>query len=125
MLLTELVLHNFGVYRGRHEVALAPPSADRPVVLIGGLNGAGKTTFLDALQLALYGHRARTSNRAQIGYDEYLRRCINRGVSQEDGAALEISFTVDRDAATVVKSLLSYSFSRSESAALAIWTVLR
>lgn len=97
MLITELVLHNFGVYKGRHVVDLAPPDESRPVVLIGGLNGAGKTTFLDALQLALYGHRARTSNRGSLGYEEYLRRCISRSAVAETGAALEITFTVDRE----------------------------
>ena len=53
MIFDEIVLHNFGVYRGRQSIQLAPPSADRPVVLFGGLNGAGKTTLLDALQLSL------------------------------------------------------------------------
>lgn len=101
MLLTELVLHNFGVYRGRHVVDLAPPSPEQPVILVGGLNGAGKTTFLDALQLTLYGHRAGTSNRGSLGYEDYLRYCINRGSQAEDGAAIELQFEVEREGATV------------------------
>ena len=55
MILDELVLHNFGVYRGRHVFELTPKSKDRPVILIGALNGSGKTTFLEGLQLAFFG----------------------------------------------------------------------
>jgi DNA sulfur modification protein DndD len=90
MILERLVLHNFGVYAGRHVVELAPPSSQKPVVLLGGLNGGGKTTILDALQLALYGRMAHGSNRGDLGYEEYLRRTIHRGVDPHDGAALEI-----------------------------------
>ena len=97
MLLRELVLHNFGGYRGRQTVDLAPPSTDRPVVLFGGLNGAGKTTLLDALQLVLYGKRGRCAGRGNLGYDEYLRRCINRGVSDREGAAVELCFDTTFD----------------------------
>lgn len=92
MLLREITLHNFGGYRGRHTIDLVPPSDSKPIVLFGGLNGAGKTTLLDAMQLVLYGKRARTAGRGNLGYDDYLRRCVNRAVVGREGAALEVVF---------------------------------
>lgn len=92
MILDEIVLHNFGLYHGRHTVRLTPPSPQKPVILIGGLNGGGKTTFLDAIHTGLYGKRARTSNRGSLGYEEYLRRSINRRVAPTEGAAIEVQF---------------------------------
>ena len=92
MIIDELVLHNFGAYKGRHSVALNPPSPSKPIVLFGGLNGAGKTTLLDALQLALYGKQARCSNRGSLSYETFLSRCINRTVDASEGAAVELQF---------------------------------
>jgi DNA sulfur modification protein DndD len=60
--------------------------------LFGGLNGGGKTTVLDAIQLALYGRRARCSNRGGLSYEEYLTRCVNKGVPLTEGAAVELQF---------------------------------
>jgi DNA sulfur modification protein DndD len=97
VLLRQVVLHNFAGYRGRQVVDLAPPAPDRPVVLFGGLNGAGKTTLLDALQLVLYGKRARCAGRGNLSYDEYLRRSINRSVSDREGAAVELAFEATFD----------------------------
>ena len=55
MIFDELTLHNFGVYGGRQSATLTPLDRRHPVVLLGGLNGGGKTTLLDALQLGFYG----------------------------------------------------------------------
>ncbi len=76
MILDKLILHDFGVYAGRQEVDLSPPSVDRPVVLFGGLNGTGKTTMLEAIQLCLFGPAAQIANRG--GYHDYLRCRIGR-----------------------------------------------
>lgn len=98
MIIDELVLTNFGVYRGEHRIQLTPPSTKRPIILFGGLNGTGKTTLLDALQLVLYGKRARCSNRGSKAYDDFLMLCINRRVHPADGASLEIQFRHEAEA---------------------------
>ncbi|MBI2388620.1 MAG: DNA sulfur modification protein DndD [Deltaproteobacteria bacterium] len=90
MIVEQLVLQNFGVYGGRQVIDLAPPSRQRPITLFGGYNGGGKTTLLDALQLAMYGKLARCSNRGDLAYDDFLRRSIHWGADATDGAALEL-----------------------------------
>ncbi|MBD1591591.1 DNA sulfur modification protein DndD [Arthrobacter sp. S1_S22] len=97
MILNELVLHNVGTFAGRHVIDLTPPSADRPIVLIGGLNGAGKTTFLESIQLALYGSLAHGTGRRAGGYENYLRGLIHRGVPVSEGAAIELTFTAHQE----------------------------
>ena len=92
MTLDKLVVENFGAYRGKHTIKLTPPSRKRPIVLFGGLNGAGKTTLLDALQLVLYGKRARCSNRGSLGYDEFLRQSMNHHADPAGGASIELWF---------------------------------
>ena len=49
MIFKRIVLHNFGIYKGKHEIDLEPPSPEKPIILFGGLNGGGKTTFLTAI----------------------------------------------------------------------------
>lgn len=93
MILEELVVHDFGVYRGRHVVNLTPDSSTKPVVLIGARNGRGKTTLLDAVNLVLFGSRARLSNRGTLSWEEYLRRSINRGAT--GGAGVTLQFVVE------------------------------
>jgi DNA sulfur modification protein DndD len=89
MILDELVLHNFGVYRGQHRTVLTPPP-DRPIILFGALNGSGKTTFMEGMQLALYGRA--TASRGRHAYPEYLARSVNRYVSPGEGAGVELAF---------------------------------
>ncbi|BBX74261.1 DNA sulfur modification protein DndD [Mycobacterium shinjukuense] len=97
MILNKLVLHNVGTFAGRHVIDLTPPSPNRPIVLIGGLNGAGKTTILESIQLALYGSLAHTSKRRSGSYENYLRGLIHRGVPASEGAAIELTFTVHQE----------------------------
>ena len=91
MILDEITLYNFGLYSGRQTVSLTPASSSKPVILLGGLNGGGKTTFLDALQLCLFGPHAKISNRGSLAYGEYLRRSIHRGAKVPE-ASIEVSF---------------------------------
>jgi len=91
MILDELVLHDFGLYGGRQSLILTPAAPDRPIVLIGGLNGGGKTTLLEAIQLCLFGSAAPAVARSQGGYLEHLRRRIHRQSDVQE-AGVELSF---------------------------------
>jgi DNA sulfur modification protein DndD len=96
MILDELTLHDFGTYGGRQTIILTPEGPERPVILFGGLNGGGKTTLLDALQLCFFGNMAQCASRADLAYDEFLRRSVHRKAVQPQ-AAVEVCFrhTVD------------------------------
>lgn len=99
MILNQLTLTNFGIYKGEHTVDLTPKSK-KPIILFGAYNGSGKTTFLDALQLVLYGKAAKTSGRGRTAYDDYLRGLINRGVSHKQGAGLKLLFSTQNNGKT-------------------------
>jgi DNA sulfur modification protein DndD len=92
MILDRIQIRNYGVYRGTHEAVLTP-FVGKPIILFGGLNGGGKTTLLDAFQLALYGARARLSNRGRLGYKDYLAASINRDARPGEWAEIQLDFT--------------------------------
>lgn len=91
MIFDYICLENFGAYHGRQEADLTP-DAKHPVILFGGMNGGGKTTLLDAMQLALYGSKARLSNRGRMPYRDYLRDCIHRNADPGEGAGVVLRF---------------------------------
>lgn len=65
-------------------------NAAQPIILFGGMNGGGKTTLMDAIRLALYGHRAPCSTRGNLSYKEFLNQAVNRQ-AQDEPTAVELS----------------------------------
>ncbi len=99
MLLRSITLQNFGLYAGRQVIELSPQSRDkkpRPIVLIGGKNGAGKTSLLDGVRLALYGKLAVGQRVSQVEYESYLRSRIHTPPSGQD-APSEATIVLDFD----------------------------
>jgi DNA sulfur modification protein DndD len=91
MILDAIIIENFGVYGGSQEIDLSPRK-NKPVILFGGLNGGGKTTLLDALQLAFYGRKAKVSKRGKLAYNEYLQAAIHSGADPSEGACIGLRF---------------------------------
>jgi len=90
----ELVLQNFGPYSGRQVIVLDPKTDEnsRPIILLGGMNGGGKTTLMDAIRLALYGHRAQCSTRGNLSYSDFLTQCVNSHASPVEKTRIELAF---------------------------------
>ena len=93
MIINRLVLVDFGLYGGENVFDLTPnKDNDRPVILVQGHNGAGKTTFLEAVRLALYGKHALGARVARADYENYLRDRIH-SPSLEKRASVQLTFT--------------------------------
>jgi DNA sulfur modification protein DndD len=94
MIFTELVIENFGAYAGKNTVNLRPENDGviQPIILLGGMNGGGKTTLMDAIRLALYGQRAKCSTRGNLGYGDFLTQSVNSQAVYPDAAKIELSF---------------------------------
>jgi DNA sulfur modification protein DndD len=90
----ELVLQNFGPYCGRQVLNFRPKdeARSRPIILLGGMNGGGKTTLMDAIRLALYGHRAQCSTRGNLSYSEFLAQSVNRYTALGEPTCIELAF---------------------------------
>lgn len=79
MYFTKVELHNFGIYKGTHEMRLVDKVGQRNITLVGGLNGRGKTTFHDSILIALYGKQAQKYiNERSRSYDRLLLDHINK-----------------------------------------------
>lgn len=98
MIIDSLQLTDFRVFKGRHTIDLAPRvkyHKKRPIILFGGLNGAGKTSILLAIRLGLFGKQALGYNVNQKAYEDFLSSCIHRSKErflQSFASSVEINF---------------------------------
>ena len=90
MIFENLLVNNFGVYNGRQNFNLSPDKK-KPVILIGAMNGSGKTTFLQAVDFVLYGKFSNIFQSQKLSYENFLKRNINKE-NYEEGAQIELSF---------------------------------
>lgn len=91
MIIKRLTLYNFGIYAGENTFSF---SGEKPVVLIGGLNGRGKTTFLSAILLSLYGDGSVAYKESGYKtYGQYLRSYVNNDC-WDRRAYVEMEFVV-------------------------------
>ena len=92
MIIKKLVLSNFGVYAGNNVFEF---TGKKPIVLVGGMNGRGKTTILEGILIALYGSNSFGYTESKYkSYNQYLRDYVNR----KDGSLttkITLEFSMD------------------------------
>lgn len=92
MIINRLTMHNFGVYAGTNTFEF---TSKKPIVLIGGMNGRGKTTFLEAILLSLYGANSIAYKESYYNsYNQYLRSYVNNN-SWSKSSYVEIEFLLN------------------------------
>jgi DNA sulfur modification protein DndD len=90
MIFKTLEVENFGLYAGRQSMNLETQRG-RPIVLVGGTNGAGKTTMLEAFTLCLHGRRALGPRVAQQRYEAHISSRLHSGPDVEPASEAEVA----------------------------------
>ena len=94
MIINRLTMHNFGVYAGTNTFEF---TNEKPIVLIGGMNGRGKTTFLEAILLSLYGANSIGYKESKYNsYNQYLRSYVNKN-DWRQSSFVELEFTLNEN----------------------------
>ncbi|MDI6903762.1 MAG: DNA sulfur modification protein DndD [Methanocellales archaeon] len=78
MIINSLRLLNFKNYKGEHFIDFSLHDHSRykkNIILIGGLNGAGKTTILEAIKLCLYGKKL---NGHDMKPEKYMKMILSK-----------------------------------------------
>ena len=100
MKINKIRLYNFSSYAGENIIDLQT-SLDKNVILIGGNNGAGKTSLFTAIKLALYGPQSFKYQDKNHYYYSRIGELINHDAFLSDNVKsfveLEIYLPTERD----------------------------
>jgi len=101
MKINKIVLYNFNSYEGLNEFDFTSEDSKKNIVLIGGKNGAGKTSLFTAIKIALYGPLAFGYVGVNPKYITKIKDCINSKSFQKDvvesRVQISVSLMVERE----------------------------
>lgn len=86
MKINKIELKNIGSYEGLNQFDIASQCEGGNVVVIGGKNGAGKTTMFTSIKLCLYGYREAGYQAINSYYKKSIKRLINDKAKIENKA---------------------------------------
>lgn len=101
MKINKIVLYNFNSYEGLNEFDFTCENNSKNIILIGGKNGAGKTSLFTAIKIALYGPLSFGYVGVNPKYIAKIKDCINSRAFQKDvvrsKVQISVSLTVERE----------------------------
>ena len=101
MIIHSITFNDFGAYQGKQAVAPAVSRDGSPsITLVGGLNGVGKTSLLEAVLLALYGNRSPSARESGVHYAVYLKSLVNKDTLPGNEAWVELQLELDGEDGT-------------------------
>jgi DNA sulfur modification protein DndD len=98
MKIRSIILCNFKSFKGEYIINLSTDrDKSKNIVLIGGANGAGKTTILEAVKLCMFGKRFNGNILSNKNYEEYLVSTKNRLSTRENDDLFFIELDIEVD----------------------------
>lgn len=94
MKINKIKLYNFSSYEGENVFDFSCDDKNRNIILIGGKNGAGKTSLFTAIKVALYGPLAYGYVGVNSHYIMKIKDLINSKAFQQDKVETEVQITI-------------------------------
>ena len=94
MKINKMILYNFNSFEGMNEFDFTSPDEDKNIILIGGKNGAGKSSLFTAIKIALYGPLAFGYVGINPHYVSKIKDCINSKAFQTDKVQAKVELTI-------------------------------
>ena len=128
MIINSINIKNFQTYFGNIEFEFDQPSDKKNVVLIGGLNGAGKTSFFSSIVLGLFGKNAEgiifersSGENIDDSYQTYLQEVFSNEAKKANDIEMEIALSITHEE-TNIKIVRKWWFDSSIDEILEIYT---
>ena len=94
MKIKKITLFNVGPYSGINEFDIDCADKSKNIVLIGGKNGAGKTTFFTSLRTCLYGHKAYGYENTNQHYFDEIYKLVNDNEKEKDEGVARVELNL-------------------------------
>tara|TARA_Y100000996_G_scaffold413520_1_gene401949 strand:- start:1771 stop:3801 length:2031 start_codon:yes stop_codon:yes gene_type:complete len=128
MIINSIKIKNFQTYFANIEFEFDQPSHEKNVVLIGGLNGAGKTSFFSSIVLGLFGKNAEgiifersSGENIDDSYHTYLQEVFSNEAKKANDIEMEIALSITHEE-TNIKIVRKWWFDSSIDEILEIYT---
>lgn len=94
MKIKKITLCNVGPYSGENIFDINCDSKEKNIILIGGKNGAGKTTFFSSLRACLYGYKAYGYENNNQRYFDEIYKLINDNEKGKNNGYAKVELTL-------------------------------
>lgn len=94
MKINRIILYNFNSFEGLNELDFTSQDPQKNIILIGGKNGAGKTSLFTAIKIALYGPLAFGYVSVNPHYISKIKDCINSKAFKNDVVESKVQITI-------------------------------
>lgn len=112
MLLKKIIFNNYKTFYGHQEIDFYIPKEAREegknIILVGGLNGTGKTTILKAILYVLFGKRGISDSE----HERLFSNVINNTFFNEGGNESSVSLIIETDSGEEWNLIVRWYFDR-------------
>jgi len=96
MKILNITLCNFKNFRGENRIDFTSNGVGRNIILIGGVNGSGKTTIFESIKLCMFGRRF-NSSLSKKDYEDYIVSSKNKSSAKDGDKRFFIQMEIEID----------------------------